>query len=249
MKVLPMAGAIITATMLQAHFGVVLPESDVVSDMKKHSVKVEFIHPFEQKAMNMEKPNEFGYFLDGKKVLLTDKLESRKIDGKYQAWKYSGKFKEMGDYIFFVDPKPYFEPSEGKFIRHITKAIVDVHYAGEGWDAKTGLKAEIVPLSRPYSLYKGNVFSGVVYYKGEPVPYAEIEVEYMNNRGYKAPTENHITQVIKADKNGVFTYAMPKDGWWGFAALMEDDVTVKKDGKEYPVELGAVIWVKTYEMK
>ena len=25
----------------------------------------------------------------------------------------------------------------------------------------------------------------------------------------------------------------------------EDDETIKKDGKEYPVEIGAVIWVET----
>ncbi len=241
---------IVASVALQAHFGVVLPDSDVVTDTKKQTIKVEFIHPFEQAPMNMVKPNEFGYFLDGKKTVLTDKLQERKLDGKYQAWKYEMKFKEMGDYIFYVDPVPYWEPSEEKFIRHITKVIVDAHYAGEGWDAKTSLKAEIVPLSRPYSLYAGNVFSGTVYYKGEPLPYAEVEVEFMNDKkGFKAPTQNHITQVIKADKNGVFTYAMPKQGWWGFAALMEDDVKEKKDGKEYPVELGAVIWVKAYGMK
>ena len=28
-----------------------------------------------------------------------------------------------------------------------------------------------------------------------------------------------VTQTIKADPNGIFTYAAPKAGWWGFAAL------------------------------
>jgi hypothetical protein len=28
-----------------------------------------------------------------------------------------------------------------------------------------------------------------------------------------------ITQVVKADANGVFTYGVPFAGWWGFAAL------------------------------
>ena len=65
----------------------------------------------------------------------------------------------------------------------------------------------------------------------------------------KPPAEPYITQVIKADKNGVFTYAMPKAGWWGFAALNTADYTIKKDGKDYPVEIGAVIWVKTRNMK
>jgi cobalt/nickel transport protein len=208
-------------------------------------MELKFMHPFEQTYMQMKKPNYFGYFLDGKKVDLTDKLKENKIKG-FQAWTYEQKFKEMGDYIFYVDPVPYFEPSESKFIRHMTKTIIDVYNAGEGWDTPVGLKAEIVPLTRPYSLYTGNVFSGTVLYKGKPVPYAEIEVEFYNKTGKSAPTENHITQVIKADKNGIFHYAMPFKGWWGFAALIEDDVKIKHENKDYPVELGAVIWVKTY---
>jgi len=233
-------------TVVQAHFQVLMPDTDIVTSAKSQKIELKFMHPFEQTYMQMKKPTSFGYFLDGKKVDLTDKLNSEKIKN-FQAWSYEIKFKEMGDYIFFVDPKPYFEPSEGKFIRHLTKTIIDVHNAGEGWDAQIKLKAEIVPLTRPYSLYKGNIFSGTVYYKGNPVPYAEIEVEFYNdNKKRVVPTENHITQVIKADKNGVFHYAMPFKGWWGFAALIEDDKTIKYEGKEYPIELGALIWVKTY---
>ncbi len=236
---------ILLTTVLNAHFQVILPENDIVTSTKTQKIQLNFMHPFEQTQMRMKKPNAFGYFLDGKKVDLTNKLQSIKLDN-FQAWSYEQKFKEMGDYIFFVDPVPYFEPSEGKFIRHLTKTIIDVHNAGEGWDSEVGLKAEIIPLTRPYSLYKGNFFSGTVLYKGKPVPYAEIEVEFYNDKGLTAPTDNHITQVIKADKNGVFHYAMPFKGWWGFAALIEDDKTIKKDGKEYPIELGALIWVKTY---
>ena len=58
-----------------------------------------------------------------------------------------------------------------------------------------------------------------------------------------------ITQVIKADGNGVFTYALPKAGWWGFAALNEDKATIKHKGEDKKVEIGAVIWVKVYDMK
>jgi len=121
----------------------------------------------------------------------------------------------------------------------------------EGWDKPIGLKAEIVLLIRPYGLWAGNIFSGTVLFKGKPVPNAEVEVEFYNgDKSIKAPTEAHVTQVIKADKNGVFSYAMPRAGYWGFSALLEDDKKLKHtDGKEYPVELGAVFWVKTYEMK
>ncbi len=53
-----------------------------------------------------------------------------------------------------------------------------------------------------------------------------------------------ITQTIKADGNGVFTYAAPRSGWWGFAALNTSDKKMAHNGEQKDIELGAVIWVK-----
>ena len=56
--------------------------------------------------------------------------------------------------------------------------------------------------------------------------------------------------MIKANENGEFCYAMPRAGWWGFAALSEADFTLKTEGgEEKGVELGALIWVNVSEMK
>ncbi len=64
------------------------------------------------------------------------------------------------------------------------------------------------------------------------------------------PADPYVTQVIKADKNGVFSYAMPRAGWWGFAALNEASWTMKDpDGKDKPIEIGAVYWVRVRDMK
>ena len=118
----------------------------------------------------------------------------------------------------------------------------------EGWDREIGLKTEIVPLSKPFGLYAGNVFQGIVKFNGKPVPFAEVEVEYYNQgKKAQAPTDYMVTQTIKADGNGVFTYAAPKDGWWGFAALNTADYKMKHDGEEKDVELGAVIWVRFHD--
>lgn len=51
---------------------------------------------------------------------------------------------------------------------------------GEGWDEPGGLKTEIVPLTRPFGNYPGNVFQGRVVLDGKPIPGAEVEVEYYN---------------------------------------------------------------------
>ncbi len=245
MRVLIVFSLLFTSSLF-AHFQMIIPQDDNVWDLKPKKIQLMFMHPFEQTYMYMQKPNEFGYFLDKKKhTLLKELKEVKYVNGN--GWNMQFSFKQIGDYIFYVDPKPYFEPSEEKFIRHQTKVIVDAHGANEGWDEPIGFKAEIIPLVRPYGLYENNLFGGIVTYKGKPVPFAKIEVEYFNVDKKEAPTQNHITQVIKADSNGVFYYAIPEDGWWGFAALIEDDVLMQKDQKSYPVELGAVIWVKAKE--
>ena len=152
--------------------------------------------------------------------------------------------------MFYMEPRPYWEPAEDCFIVHYTKTVVTAFGDDEGWDEEVGLETEIVPLSKPYGLYAGNLFQGVVKLKGKPVPYAEVEVEYYNEGGdAKAPTDYMVTQTIKADGNGVFSYAVPKAGWWGFAALNGSDEKMTHGGEQKDVELGAVIWVKFHDWK
>jgi cobalt/nickel transport protein len=234
-----------------AHFGMIIPSDDIVSknDKKEITLQVKFIHPFEGDYMNMDMPKAFGVRAGEEETDLLNSLKKKDANG-FSTWEASYRIKRPGDYIFFVEPAPYWEPAEESFIVHYTKVIVNALGLEEGWDTELGLKTEIVPLTRPYGLWSGNVFQGVVKVDGKPMPYAEVEVEYYNADGkLKAPAESYITQVIKADKNGVFTYAMPKAGWWGFAALNTADYTMKHNGKDYPVEIGAVLWVKTRDMK
>jgi cobalt/nickel transport protein len=234
-----------------AHFGVIIPSDDIVSkeDKKDITLQIKFMHPFEGHYMNMEMPKAFGVMIDGNKQNLLQTLKKNVVKG-FTTWEASYKIKQPGDYVFFVEPAPYWEPAEESFIIHYTKVIVNALGLEKGWDSEVGLKTEIVPLTRPYGLWAENVFQGIVKVDGKPVPYAEVEVEYYNEGGkVKAPDEPYITQVVKSDANGVFTYAMPKAGWWGFAALNTADFKLKHEGKEYPVEIGAVLWVKTREMK
>ncbi|PLX39850.1 MAG: DUF4198 domain-containing protein, partial [Deltaproteobacteria bacterium] len=154
-----------------------------------------------------------------------------------------------GDQIFIVEPAPYWEPAEEAFIIHLTKVVVGALGLEVGWDEPAGAKVEILPLTRPYGLWTGNIFTGVVMKDGKPLPSAEVEVEYLNEDGITPPSDSYITQVVKADEGGVFSYAMPREGWWGFAALVEGDKKLEHEGKMYPVEIGGVIWVRTRDMK
>lgn len=236
----------------RAHFQVLLPSTDVISDEDDKTIQLEvlFTHPMRQgPVMEMARPRQFGVLVGGKKHDLLAELKEHKLQGK-TAYTASHRAARPGDYVFFVEPAPYWEAAERKMIVHYTKVVVDVMGAEDGWDAMVGFPVEIEPLVRPYGLWTGNSFRGVVKRDGKPVPFAEVEVEYYNEgRRVKLPSDAFTTQVIKADANGVFSYAMPRAGWWGFAALVPGEKTTGPDGKPAETELGGLMWVKTVDMK
>lgn len=239
------------ADICQGHFLVMLPSQEFVSKPEKIDLDIQFTHPMEQgPVMQMDAPVQFGVVIRGKRENLKGLLRAVKKQGKttYQA-EYG--IIEPGDHVFYIEPAPYWEPAEQKMIIHYTKVVVDGMGAEDGWDTLVGFPVEIEPLVRPYGLWTGNIFRGIVRKNGNPFPFAEIEVEYFNkDKRVTIPADPFITQVIKADKNGVFAYAMPKAGWWGFAALVDGGNTITApNGKKVPVELGGLIWVKTYDMK
>lgn len=242
---------ILLAAPAWAHFGVIIPSDDIVSaqDPKTLTLSVMFMHPFEGGYMEMARPEAFTVTAGGKRNDLLGTLKKKPEKG-LTAWEASYRITRPGDYVFSVSPRPYWEPAERKFIVHYTKVIVNALGLEEGWDAEAGLPVEIVPLTRPYGLWAGNVFQGIVKKNGKPVPFAEVEIEFLNRDGsVKAPDSPFITQVIKSDASGIFTYAMPREGWWGFSALTEADYKLRREGGEYPVELGGVLWVRTREMR
>lgn len=249
------------ASFAGAHFAAVIPSADIVTKDDSRSVQldVKFVHPLEMHYMEMAMPIQFGVMHRGKKSDLLDDLQSAKGKApgqkdKFTTWTTDYKINRPGDYTFYVEPAPYWEPAEDLFIVHYTKVCVNAFGLQAGWDEPIGLETEIVPLTRPYGLWTGNIFSGQVLLNGKPVPYVEIEVEYLNESAgnpaiVKAPSDPYVTQVVKADANGVFHYAMPRAGWWGFSALSEADRTLPYKGSEKNIEIGAVYWVRTIDMK
>ena len=233
----------------QAHFQTIIPSADVLPQGGEVTLDLVFTHPFEgAPVMEMKKPAEIGVLLHGRKTDLMGSLAERDDQGE-PAWSLNYALTDPGAAIFYVTPQPYWEPSEGKYIVHYAKVVVDSFASGEGWDALVGLPVEIRPLTRPTGIWAGNVFSGVVLKNGEPVPFATVEVEFINDGTVVAPNDAFITQVLNADANGTFTYAMPRAGWWGFAALLDGDTTMPSpEGEPAPIETGGLIWIKATEM-
>ncbi len=244
-----------------AHFQTIYTPESALEKGGTIPLEMVFTHPFEAgHTMDMGTPQQFFVVNKGEK---TDLLETMKpimwtsLTNTGKAYESEYRLKGMGDFVFCLAPAVYFEESEGAYMQQFTKMIVNVAGLPTDWDALMGLPAEIMPLAKPYGLWTGNVFSGVVCCDGEPVPFAEIEVEYLNHlpnqekdrfeekAAVEAPQDCFVTQTIKADANGTFIYALPKAGWWGFAALGVGPQTEYK-GKELSQD--AVIWVQVRDM-
>jgi cobalt/nickel transport protein len=230
-----------------AHFGVLVSSEDIVAsgDPEVLVLSAAFMHPFDWRFMPMAKPRSLGVLTRGTKTDLLGALHRRKDDKAGFPWTLRYRVRSPGDHVFYMETAPYFEQAEGLFIIHYVKVVIGALGLEDGWDRPAGLPVEIVPLSRPYGLWAGNVFQGTVLRDGKPVPGAAVEVEYLNpEHKVHAPKEAMATQVIKTDANGVFTYAVPWRGWWGFSAPLRSDRTLERGGREFPVETGAVIWVR-----
>jgi len=211
-------------------------------------------------VMTVDKPEAFYMIKKGKKTDLINtisEIEWESALDKGPAYQAEAKLRGLGDYVFIVKPAPYFEAVEDIYIQQITKTIVNVGNLPTDWNKDFGLSAEIVPLTKPYAIYEGGIFSAVVKSRGVPVPFAAVEVEFMNylpnmqkNHFAKEPvmtppSEIFVTQTIHADANGTFHFSLLKAGQWGFAAL---GIGEDKTYQDKTLSQDAVIWVQATKL-
>lgn len=248
-----LAAALLAAPLpATAHFQEIIPNQPLVTadGARTLDLALTFTHPMENgPVMPMGAPARVGVAHDGTLSDLTSTLVPVVRQGE-AAYDLSYSVAAPGDHVFFIEPAPYWEPAEGKMIVHYAKVVVNAYGEEAGWDGLIGLPVEIEPLTRPYGLWTGNLFQGVVRKNGQPIPFAEVEVEFRSDGAVTAPADPFVTQVVKADANGTFTYAMPRAGWWGFAALVEADTPMTAPtGASVPVEEGGLIWVHVRDMQ
>ena len=250
------------STTALAHFQMVYTPDLIRDRGGLINLKMPFTHPADSgHVMTVETPEQFYMIKKGKKTdLLTDVKPSQWSSAANQGDSYEAevKLRGLGDYVFIMQMAPYLEASEDIYIQQITKTIVNVGGLPTDWNDELGLAAEIVPLTKPYAIFAGGTFTGVVKSQGKVVPFAEIEVEYVNyqpdmknNRfsdqsNIDLPSDLFVTMTIFADANGTFTFGIPAAGHWGFAALGVGADT-EHNGKELSQD--AVIWVQAHEVK
>ena len=245
--------ALLGAGPVLAHFQELLPNEPIIEEETQRSVTLRavFTHPMEGgPIMDMGPPKAFGVIgRDGQRTDLLSTLRNVPVGGK-SAYTAQYTLRGPANYVFFIEPAPYWEPAEKKMLIHYTKVVVNAYGADDGWDAMTGAPIEIRPLTRPFGLWTGNVFNGIVMYNGKPSPFTRIEVEYKADGKIKAPADPFVTQVIKSDANGNFSYAMPRAGWWGFSAIVAGAKKIANpSGEMVDLEEGGLIWVQTVNMR
>ncbi len=236
----------------QAHFQLIFTPESMLEKGGKLTLKMPFTHPSESgHVMDMGTPQEFYSIRKGKKTDLMDKLKpiewtSSQNTGK--AYEAEVKLRGLGDNIFVLNPAPFYEASEDIFIQQITKSYINVGDLPTDWPEVQALKTEIRPLTKPYNVIAGGTFSGIVLSEGKPVPFAEIEIEYINfepdmenNKFAEMGKISSAAHAIRSDASGTFTFGVPKAGIWGIAALGAGPDT-EYEGKELSQD--AVIWIQ-----
>lgn len=166
--------------------------------------------------------------------------------------------RSLGDYVFVLQPAPYYESGEEKYIQQFTKTMMNVGGVPGHWAEPLGLPAEILPLNKPYANWTGGVFRGVVLAEGKPVPNAELEMEYINHPpdltslrfaatpSVELPQSSFGTMSLRANDRGEFTVGLPRAGWWGICALAVGPRT-EHEGK--PLSQDAAMWVHVRDMR
>ena len=246
----------------QAHFQVLYTPELNHAEAATLPFRLVFTHPAANgPVMEMGQPEAFFYVHRGERTDLLDTLRPITWTDPYaQATAFAADIpvRRNGDYVFALIPAPYLEEGDG-YIQQFTKIIVNRGGMPTDWDEPLGLPAEIVPLTPPYALYTGMIFSGQVLSDGEPVAGAEVEVEYMNHpvllednkfqdEGLTTPPSLAFeTFVTRADDNGVFHFAVPRAGFWGFAAVGEVGPETKHEGEDLAQE--AVMWIQVHDMR
>lgn len=237
-----------------AAIGLLLPADDMLGQGQPASLalRIRLFDPVARSFQALDKPQRFGFQHLGEQ---TDLLGSLKPQEPANPGLWRGDFavKRAGDHTFSAKFAPHWDSAEEQFLVHYAKLCVNAFGLEEGWDEPVGLEAEIVPLTRPYGLWTGSLFSGQVLLDGEPAPYAAIEVIWLGDTP-DAPAPLALaaaarSQKLRADASGVFHAAMPRAGWWGFAATLDADWTLKKGGEEMPVALVTSYWVQTRDLK
>jgi cobalt/nickel transport protein len=208
-----------SATTVSAHFNFALPNEWSMNQANANEIQLIWGHPYEGiyfdapvvENAKVLKPNGTESDLTPTEITVTG------AEGSAKAWEVTFTPDIKGDYIIYADFEALVVEEEEVAWEDHVKAII--HYkTSEGWDQTTGQIMEIVPLTKPYGLEEGFIFTGKVLYNGIPLADAPIEIEMFYPVGVcteeNLPEEPMVTRETKSDPNGIFSFTLDEPGVW-----------------------------------
>jgi len=163
---------------VNAHFNFPLPEEWSMDKTEDNNIQLIWGHPYEGIYFDAPGINDAKVLKpDGTKDDLSpEEITVEGAEGEVKAWEVSFKPDDKGDYIVYADFDTLVVEEEDVAWEDHVKAII--HYkTSEGWDQSTGQIIEIMPLTRPYGLEAGFIFTGQLLYDGQPLGGAPVEIE------------------------------------------------------------------------
>jgi uncharacterized GH25 family protein len=245
--------SIVTRHRVFAHFTILIPSSTSAKKSETVSVIFQWGHPFEHQIFDAQPPAETLLLSPDGKLARLQSEETALPDGdkKHRAYRFQFAAAERGDYLLFTKSQPTWMEEEQEFLVDYAKVVVHVQ-AQKGWDrsftvlgtnsAGTEL-VEAVPLTRPYGLQPGMAFQTRIFADGKSAADVPVEIERYNREPPKElPADEQITHTAKTDPNGVVTCTLSEPGWWCIAARCAGG-TAERNGKKFPVQRRAILWL------
>ncbi len=240
--------AAVFASSAFAHFPMLT--CDTIFGESNQPVQIVFAvgHPYEQEYENAMKPERVTAILpNGNTMDLTAQLQEKKIPYKGEsviAWNLEYKPRRRGDTIIALDTKPHIGENNTLYQEYV-KLIVHTE-SERGWRQRTGKPLEIVPLTRPYGIEEGEVFTAQLMKGDAPVADETVYIERFLMQAPDPddlPPEPLITKSVVTDPNGVFSCTLLKPGWWICAAEVDDLGKIERDGKTMTLEALTGLWI------
>lgn len=232
----------------QAHFPILIHDAGLAATNGPVTVTYATGHPFELDFEPAARPERVRW-LDrrGRATDVTASLAETlfRADTNAVAWKFVFD-PAIDDLLVALDSEPSLDSRQKTLYREYVKLWL---YRGrqESWQQRTGQPLEIVPLTRPYGLRPGTVFTGRLLRGNQPVADTEIYAERLNDLRpdtRSLPPEPLITFVVRTDGDGRFALTLSDPGWWVFGAYVDDLGSVAYQGESWRLEGFAGAWVR-----
>jgi cobalt/nickel transport protein len=254
---LPLTAAVTSALMLmmtpglQAHFPILVHDGKLGAAQGAVTITYASGHPHELELEPAPRPVRLQISDSrGRVTNLTERLQATLLRGDTNGGAWQVRIEPArGDHLAALDSALLVDDTAKTIYQEYVKVFIH-RGLQEGWDRRTGQPIEIVPLTRPYGLRAGTVFTGRLLRGDTPVSNTEIQLERLNERRpdrASLPPEPLITFTVRTDSDGRFAVSLLEPGWWIIGAYVDELGSIQREGEQYQLEGFAGLWVRVEE--